>query len=271
MAHKDYSQSGIGSTVELGKAGAKVKNSSGVVEARNNADDAYAIVRGATPVGDDDLATKAWVEKRYGISVVGQINGGSPPAASVLGQVFLCTTAGGAYTLKYLYRDTGSTWEEIVPVEGMVIGITDALTGGTDVYSADHAYIWDADNTEWDDLGPSVAGTDTKKIEQRTVTVAYTDTGANNVGAVVPAGAKVLEARVNVTQAFDGTTPTLTVGDAVDPDRLLTALENGLTEVVLFTAPVEYTYGSETQITATIAVSGASTGQCLITVLFAHA
>jgi len=270
MAHKDYSQSGVGSTIELGKGGAKIKNSSGVVENRNNADDDYAVVRGATPVADNDLATKAWVEKRYGIAVTGQIDGGSPPAASSLGRIFICTTAGGAYTLNYLYRDTGAAWEEIVPVEGQVIGVTDALTGGTVEFSADHSYIWDLDNTEWDDLGPS-AGTDSGKYDTRTVTLAHTDTGANNIGAAVPLNATVVGVRANVTQAFDGTSQSLIIGDAVDDDRLMLAAENELDEAVLFDAVTEYTYGSSTQLVATLATTTPSQGQCKITVTFIHA
>jgi len=50
-----------GTTLELGVAGPKLKNSSGAVEARNNGDSDYAIVRGASPAGDDDLTTQEYV------------------------------------------------------------------------------------------------------------------------------------------------------------------------------------------------------------------
>lgn len=42
--------------------GAALKNNSGVLESRNAADDDYAIMRGATPVGNNDLTTKAYVD-----------------------------------------------------------------------------------------------------------------------------------------------------------------------------------------------------------------
>lgn len=45
-----------------GGDGPLIKNNSGVVEFRNNADAAYNIVRGATPVAANDLATKAYVD-----------------------------------------------------------------------------------------------------------------------------------------------------------------------------------------------------------------
>jgi hypothetical protein len=269
MTSKNYGLNGIAGTVELGKGGPKVKDSSGVIEARNNADDAYAVLRAATPVADNDVATKAWVEKRYGIAVTGQIDGGAPPAAGTPGRIFVCTTAGGAYTLNYLYRDTGSAWEEIVPSEGIVIGITDALTGGSVEFDADHAYIWDLDNTEWDDIGPS-AGSDTKKIEARTVDIAHTD-GAVNIGLDVPANAKVLRARVYVTQAFDGATPTVKIGDGTDDDRLMTEAENDLETTGLYVVDCQYTYGAATQLVATVTTSGASQGLANVTVEFQNA
>jgi len=41
-------------------SGPKIKDSSGVLEVRNSADNAYAIVRGLTPVGNADLVTKLY-------------------------------------------------------------------------------------------------------------------------------------------------------------------------------------------------------------------
>lgn len=50
---------------KLGVAGPRLKNNSGSVEARNNADSAFAVVRGATPVGNDDLVTKSYGDANY--------------------------------------------------------------------------------------------------------------------------------------------------------------------------------------------------------------
>lgn len=54
---KKYNLTGTSGTVELSKGGAKIKNSSGILEARDNADAAYAVVRGDTAVGANDLVT----------------------------------------------------------------------------------------------------------------------------------------------------------------------------------------------------------------------
>ena len=45
----NYGLKGVGSPLELGKGGPKLKNVSGVVEVKNNADDAYANIKSTTP------------------------------------------------------------------------------------------------------------------------------------------------------------------------------------------------------------------------------
>ena len=47
---------------QVGKDGPNLKNSSGVLEARNAGDSAYSVVRGAAPVGDDDLVTSSHLD-----------------------------------------------------------------------------------------------------------------------------------------------------------------------------------------------------------------
>jgi len=52
---KNYSQTGVGTSVEYGLGGARVRDESGAVAIRDNADSAYAIGRCADPVGLDDI------------------------------------------------------------------------------------------------------------------------------------------------------------------------------------------------------------------------
>ncbi len=47
---------------QIGKGGPQAKNNAGVVEFRDASDAAFAIVRGADPVGNTDLATKSYVD-----------------------------------------------------------------------------------------------------------------------------------------------------------------------------------------------------------------
>lgn len=259
MTSKNYGQIGIGSIVEFGKAGPQLKNNSGILEHRNNADDDFVIARGAHPIGDNDLVTKYYLETRADVIVTGQIDGGSPPAAGTSGRIFICTTVGGAYTLKYLYRDDGAAWVEIVPIEGMRISITDALTGGTDEYLADHLYMWDADGSVWVDLGPAPSSTEI--IKAAALTFDYTDTGVNLIKNV-PSGCTLTKTKINVTQVFDGTTPVAKIGDVSDDDRHALETENNLLEAELFVTENMYLYGAATDVNLTLTIGGSpSQGQ----------
>lgn len=262
---KNHQLSGIGPNVELGKQGPRVKNSSGVAEFRNQADNAYAVVRAASPVADSDVVTKGYLETRADIAVTAQLNGGSPPAAGTTGLVYMCTTSGGVYTEGYLYRDNGSSLVEIVPTTGLKISVTVALTGGNLEFSADHVYLWDEEGTNWIDVGPSPQGT--ALVKSARATVSYTDTGVNAI-VTVPANAMITKVSVLVSQIWDGSNVTLEVGDAADPDRLITAAAVDLLKAEVFADPgLEYLYGSQTAVNVTITNNGDTPTQGQATVL----
>ncbi len=269
MQSKRYGVTGIGGNVELGKGGPRIKDSSGVIEHRNAADDGYVIARGDHPVGDNDLVTKRYLETRADVQVTGQINGGSPPGV-VQGAVYIVTTAGGGYSLKELYYGGASSWELITVPEGLTIVVTDALTGGTDEYEADTVYVWDEDGSTWVKIGPSVSVTGVEKNER--VTIDYTDVGNNNVGSPIPINGIVNKVIVNVTQAFNGTTPLLNIGDAGDPDRLMDEIEIDLETVGRYVVDAYHLYGSATQVVAALAIGGSPTaGQCDILLIWSKA
>ena len=260
MNVKKFGLVGVGSSVQLGKGGARVKNSSGVVEARDAADSAYAVVRGATPVGDNDFVTKRYFETQANIIVTGQIDGGTPPSPAD-GVIYIVTTAGGTYSLGELYRRESAAWVEITPVDGTVISISSPLSGGTDEYSMGR-YMWDQDTTAWVFVGP-VSET-SKSLRAEVLTVAFGDDGANNLGAEIPSGAIVTKVSVNVTQAFDGTAPTLDIGDAGDPDRFMDQDEIDLKTIGVYVADVHYLYGGDTQALATLVADSSAAGQCQV-------
>jgi hypothetical protein len=259
MPSKHYDVVGIGSNVELGKGGPRVKDNAGVVEIKNNADNALAVIRGASPVGDDDLVTKRYMETRAQVFVTGQINGGAPPAV-VNGAIYICTTAGGAYTLKRLYRGEGGSWVDVFggnPPEGLTMKVTDALSGGTDEYSADHIYVWDEDGTTWVDVGPDPTGTNNTKTAR--VSLTHLNTGANNIGSALPNNAVVLRVTAYVDQIFDGTTPVLEVGDAGDADRHMTTAENDLLTVGKYITDTYHLVTANNQLLATLTIGGVPT------------
>jgi hypothetical protein len=266
---KNYGQTGVASSLELGKGGARVRDNSGVVEARNNADNALAKVSAADPTDESNLVTLGYLRRNANVSVTGQINGGSPPLPPAVGTMYVCTTSGGSYTVNRLYYSTGSTWEEKIPPEGMTIVVTDALSGGSVEFLADHVYVWDLDGNTWDDIGPAIL-TSSKQLRQRSVNFTYTS-GALNVGATVPENGRVLSVTVAVTQIFNGTAPTLIVGDAGDVDRHVASDEVDLKTVGVYVNNVSHLYGSETQITALLVPDSSGTGVGNITVVYAEA
>ncbi len=262
---KRYGLTGVSSNVELGKGGPRLKDESGVVSARDTTDTAYAITRGADPVGEDDLVTLRYLRTRADVRVTGQIDGGAPPAAGTPGRVFVCTTTGGGYTVNHLYYDDGAAWNDVGPAEGQTMKVTDALTGGAVEFLADHAYVWDADGSVWRDLGP-IASESAKNEWGETADVAFGTASPFNVGDAVPADTIAFGGVVIVTQAFDGAAPTLTIGDVGDTDRLCTAGEIDLTTVGVYAFDCGYTYSLATQITGTLVPDGSAQGAAKVLV-----
>jgi len=271
MTSKHYDVNGLSGTVELGKGGPKIVDSSGTIEARDQAGTAFAKLRAGHPVDANDVVTLRYLQTKGAVTVLGQINGGSPPAAGVAGRMYVCTTTGGGYTVKYLYYDNGVTWEEIIPSEGLSIAVTDALTGGTLTFDADHSYLWDADGSTWVDIGPSTASSLAKITKTREVSLVFGSAGTLNVGAVIPIYGRVLRVCVNVTQTFNGTAPTVTVGDSGDADRFMTGAENNLKALGPCWIDTFFMVPAETQITATYTADSSSQGAATIFVEWSEA
>lgn len=76
-----------------------------------------------------------------------------------------------------------------------------------------------------------------------------------------PAGKRIALVSVVITTAFDGTSPALTIGDASDTDRLMTADQNDPASVWTYEATPGYAYASATALTLSITPgSGATAG-----------
>ena len=79
---KNFGLTGVGSNVQLGKGGPRVKNNAGVVEVKNAADNAFAVFRVGDCVGLDDAVNKRYLETRANVIVTGQIDGNAPAAVA---------------------------------------------------------------------------------------------------------------------------------------------------------------------------------------------
>ncbi|MBX3396492.1 MAG: hypothetical protein KF841_14115 [Phycisphaerae bacterium] len=92
----------------------------------------------------------------------------------------------------------------------------------------------------------------------------HTDTGALDIGRV-PANAIVAQAKVFVKTAFNGATPTLKIGDAVDDDRLGETGDFTLATPGLYTATRPYQFTALTTLRSTLSIGGSpSAGELYI-------
>lgn len=278
---KNYRLDGLAGLVELSKGGAQIKNNSGVIEARNNTDSALAVLRAADPVNATDVVTKQYLEAKGAISVIGNIydSGSTTPASTQFtgagqeGKIAICNETVGAFTATYLYRlDTWltdvatSTWTEIVPSEGNVIAITDASSGGSPAYTADHLYLYDADNTEWDDVGPAAATTAVNKNLQGTLVFGTSTPLA--IGTPSAANSIISKVIVKVTTAFDGTAPLLDIGVSGTVDAYMDQTEIDLTTIGTYVVDLFELDAGPTAIIGTYAADSSTAGAASILVKY---
>lgn len=251
-----FGQTGVAGTLQLSKGGNKIKNAAGAIEARNAGDTALVPLRAATPVGDNDVVTKGYLEKTADIRVKGEIYDsagvvGSPTNASV-GDVYIAKDTVGLFTVNNLYRFVNavaiasaiaSDFEEIPTSEALKITVSDDLSNGGFTLTADHVYIWDEDNTVWTDGGLSATQVDASKSEKDTLL--FSD-APSKILENVKAGASVLKAIVKVTTPFDGSA-TLTIGEAGNTSNIATAAEIDLQTAGTYIAEcfVEYSVATD--------------------------
>jgi hypothetical protein len=270
---KNYGLSGIGSNVELGKGGPRLKNNTGVLEARNSADNALAIMAAAEPTAASHVATKAYVDRLASVFVKAQmINDVArlPDDSGVFvpseGDIAIVTTVGATWdTLKRLVKYDGAAWQYLFTAgepEGLRMSVTDAISGGTDTYLGDHVYMWDADGSVWVDVGPALASTNVQYGYTANLAFGTASPLAVRANAV----GRAVRVKVQVTTPFDGTNPTLQVGDAGDTDRLMATTEVNLKAVGIYVAECYYDYTVATNIIATYAADSSTAGAATVTV-----
>jgi len=263
---KKYGLDGIAASVELGKGGARIKDNGGVIEARNNADNALAVLRAADPVNDTDVVTKKYLESNAHVTVVGEVYDVTgtatffPVAPFTATNIYICTQTTGTYTINRLYRWTGAAWTELIPFAGMRIVTTIALTNGTNTYSADHIYLWDADGASWVDIGPASA--ETKILKTVRQSLVFGSGASVNIGGTfqLPIGARSCKATVSVATPFNGTAPTLKLGDAGVTDNIMKTTEINLKVAGTYVADCYNVYAAPTQLVATYVADSSAAG-----------
>lgn len=120
--------------------------------------------------------------------------------------------------------------------------------------------------------GGSPAGNLGTTVTVREINLTSADEGSTqNIESAIPASAHIQQVVVKVNTAFDGTTPTLIVGDGGDPDRLVNASDSvdltAVDETHLFRW---HKYTSATQLTALITASGATQGDLDLIIFYGN-
>lgn len=96
-------------------------------------------------------------------------------------------------------------------------------------------------------------------------TIGVADDGAVALESV-PAGAVILRATVVVLTAFDGSAPTLDIGDAGDPDRLVPAADVDLDTVGTYAIAPSYRYGALTALVGDLDIDASTVGEAEIVI-----
>jgi hypothetical protein len=269
----NYGLVGIGTNIEFGKGGPRLKVNGTGLDVKNAADNALVILSAAEPTAATHVATKAYVDRLAAVFVKGQMKNDvarlpddSGVFVPVEGDIIIVTTVGATWdTLKRLLVYRSAAWEYLFSageLEGLRMSVTDAITGGVETYLGDHVYMWDADGSTWIDIGPATSATN--------VTYGYTVALADDTASplVIRANAigKAVRVKVNVTVAFDGTAPTLAIGDVGLANRLMATSEVNLKIVGQYISECYYDYTVPTNIRATYVADSSANGDATITV-----
>lgn len=235
-----------------GPSGPNLKNNSGAIEARNSGDTGFAIVRGLAPVGDNDLATKAYVDEiSKPIFVALQFNGGNAlPSNTSTEQFYIVTTSGAQATIGQLLWDDGSnagTVTVLAALTGRTVVTNSALSGGTITLNATSQYIWNG--ASWISMTPQISGS------VRTIRTAITNAASQSSAASVPANAVVRRAMLDIQTPYSAGA-TITVGQTGSAALLMGTSDNAPTVAGLYEVSQDTAWGASA-LAVLVTVAGA--------------
>jgi hypothetical protein len=215
-----------------GPGGPGWNNNAGLLEGKNSTNTGFVVVRGATPVGDNDLTTKAYVDTIFKpIPCSLQFNGNTAlPSNSATEQWYVVTTSGANATIGQVLWDdgTGVGTVTVLPAKaGNEIVTTAAFTGGTITLNSNQNYVWSG--TAWVNISPSVAGA----IYCIDFAIG---TGASQSSVTsIPTNAIILRCDVTITTAYSAGT-TIAVGQTGTTNLLQATGDNFPTVIDGYTA-----------------------------------
>jgi hypothetical protein len=223
------------------------------LETKNSGNSAFAVHRGASPVGDNDFATKAYVDKTANkpIPATLQFNGNSAlPTNSGTEQWYVVTTTGTNATIGQLLWDDGSgsgTVSVLSAVTGNTIITSAALTGGTVSLSATSMYVWNG--AAWTNVSPSVSGA---LFEIR---MAVTNAASQSSATAIPANANVRRVALDVQTPYSAGT-TISIGQTGSASLLMGTGDNTATLANVYEASQDTGWGASS-LAVLVTVAGA--------------
>lgn len=247
-----------------GVGGPGINANGAALETKNSGNSAFAVHRGATPVGDNDFTTKAYVDKTANkpIPVSLQISGASAlPNNSGTEQWYVVTTTGGSGTIGQLYWDDGSgagVVQVIPAVAGNMFFTTAAFSGGTISLAANQLYAWSG--SAWVAVVPSVSGA----MYQISFALG---TATASSATQIPANAIVTDTELDITTAYSAGA-TISVGQTGTAALLMATGDNTPQTVNQYNDHGRVAWGaSALAVLATIA-GAPSTGVAVLTVTY---
>ena len=252
-----------------GPAGPAIKNNGGVLEARDAADLAYINIRGADPVGNNDLTTKQYVDKlSKPVPVSLQFNGGAAiPLNSVTERYYVVTTTGINAAIGELLWDNGlndgNPVQTIPASSGQEIVTTAAFIGGTITFTSNQNYVWDAGAGAWGNISPNVSGA--------VFCIKFAlpaGPGTTPSVTAIPATATVLQCSVDVTTPYAPGT-TLTVGKTGGGASVLQGTgDNFMTVADLYDAEQITGWGAGAATVSAVVAGAGAVGAASVTVVY---
>lgn len=245
----------INNAFQLGLGGPQLSANGAAIEAKNAGLSAFAVVRGASPVGDNDLVTKAYADTLAARAIVtAQISGATAlPANTGVEHFIIVSTTGGSGTIGQLYWDDGTgvgTVTVIPATSGMMIVCTQALSGGTVTFKADTLYIWDSTAVAW-----TLAGGSGASGAVRTIRFAITNAASQSSATLIPANAFVQDAKLEVTTPYSAGA-TVTVGQTGSAALLLATTDNLPQTAAIYDVEGDIAWGASA-LAALVTVAGA--------------
>ena len=187
----------------------------------------------------------------------------------VAGAVYVgstCVTATGSNMVYHTFANLTALFAATTIEAGDFVKAEDGGDGEYRLYIANQADPANAGHL-------TLIGTaDSAVTDAGTLTTTITHTsGASTVIGNISSGKKVTSVTVNVTVAFDGSAPTLTVGDASDTNRLQESDDNDLKDAYAYESTPNHVYSSATDesILVYFDADSSTTGTAVVTVTYA--